>query len=140
MQPALTLFLCDLLSNKTFRRELLRILSHGESTHTLTRAIHYGSISAARGRRREELIAISGSLTLLTNLTMAWMTHHMQAVLDGWRRESGRGVDTDVLRHIGPVHSAGINFRGTFDFPTQKYLGRLIRRGRGGERRANQRS
>ncbi len=99
------------------------------------RTIHYGSITAARGRRREELIAISGSLTLLANLAMSWMTHHMQGVLDVWRRESGGGIDADVLKHIGPVHFEGINFRGTFDFPTHKYLGRLIRRTRGGNRK-----
>jgi TnpA family transposase len=58
-----TLFLCDYLSHEGFRREVLRILNHGESVHTLQRAIHFGSIAAARGRRREELVAISGSLT-----------------------------------------------------------------------------
>lgn len=131
----LTLFLCDLLNNESFRRELLRILDHGESTHTLLRAIHSGSITAARGRRREELFAISGSLTLLANLTMSWMTHHMQAVLDTWRRESGRAVDAAVLKHIGPGHYEGVNFRGIFDFPTYKYLERLIRATRGGDRK-----
>jgi TnpA family transposase len=132
----LTLFLCDFISNETFRRELLRILSRGESTHTLMRAIHYGAITAARGRRREELMAISGSLTLLANLAMSWTTHHMQRVLDAWRRESGRRVDDEVLKHIGPVHFEGMNFRGTFDFPTHKYLDRLIRSNRGGSSKA----
>jgi hypothetical protein len=131
----LTLFLCDFINNETFRRELLRILSRGESTPTLMRAIHYGSLTAARGRRREELIAISESLTLLANLAMSWMTHHMQRVLDVWRRESGSGIEADVLKHIGPVHFEGINFRGTFDFPTHKYLGRLLRRTRGDNRK-----
>jgi Tn3 transposase DDE domain len=44
-----TLFLCDFMSNEVFRREVLRILNHGESVHTLQRAIHFGSIAAARG-------------------------------------------------------------------------------------------
>jgi TnpA family transposase len=131
----LTLFLCELLDNETFRRELLRILNHGESTHTLLRAIHSGNLTAARGRRPEELTAISGSLTLLANLTLAWMTHQMQSVLDGWRRESGRAVDPSVLKHIGPGHIEGINFRGTLNFPTDQYLDRLIRRPRGSGRK-----
>jgi TnpA family transposase len=46
-----SLFLCDYLSNPAFRREVLRILNHGESVHTLQRVIHCGSIAAARGRR-----------------------------------------------------------------------------------------
>ncbi len=122
----LTLFLCDFVSNETFRRELLRILGRGEATHRLLRAIHYGNIVAARGRRREELSAISGSLTLLSNLTMAWMTHHMQRVLDRWKREDGRHVDRDILRHIGPAHFEGVNFRGKFDFPMRQYQERLL--------------
>ena len=46
-----TLFLCDFMSNEVFRREVLHILNHGESVHTLQRALHFGSIAAARGRR-----------------------------------------------------------------------------------------
>ena len=122
----LTLFLCDFVSNETFRRELLRILDRGEATHRLLRAIHSGNIAAARGRRREELTAISGSLTLLSNVTMAWMTHHMQRVLDRWKRENGRTVDRNILPHIGPAHFEGVNFRGKFDFPMRQYQERLL--------------
>ena len=122
----LTLFLCDFVSNETFRRELLRILDRGEATHRLLRAIHSGNIAAAHGRRREELSAISGSLTLLSNVTMAWMTHHMQHVLDRWKKENVRSVDQDILRHIGPAHFEGVNFRGKFDFPMQQYRDRLL--------------
>ena len=112
----LTVFLCDFVSNETFRRELLCILGRGEATHRLLRAIHYGNIVAARGRRREELSAISGSLTLLSNLTMAWMTHHMQRVLGRWKQKGERNVNRDTLRHIGPAHFEGVNFRGKFEF------------------------
>ena len=122
----LTLFLCDFVSNETFRRELLRILDRGEATHRLLRAIHDGNIAATRGRRREELVAISGSLTLLSNITMAWMTHHMQRVIDRWKQEEAHNVDRDILRHIGPAHFEGVNFRGTFDFPVSQYQARLL--------------
>ncbi len=114
------------MSNETFRRELLRILGRGEATHRLLRAIHYGNIAAARGRRREEFAAISGSLTLLSNVTMAWITHHMQHILDRWKQENGRTVDRDILRHIGPAHFEGVNFRGKFDFPLRQYQKRLL--------------
>jgi TnpA family transposase len=122
----LTVFLCDFVSNESFRRELLRILDRGEATHRLLRAIHYGNITAARGRRREELSAISGSLTLLSNITMAWMTHHMQRVLDRWKRDHGRNVERHILRHIGPARFEGVNFRGKFEFPVRQYQARLL--------------
>jgi len=122
----LTLFLCDFVSKETFRRELLRVLNRGEATHRLLRAIHYGNIVAARGRRHQELVAVSGSLTLLANITMAWMTHHMQHTIDLWKRDGIMAVNPDTLRHIGPAHFEGVNFRGTFDFPMRQYEARLL--------------
>ena len=71
-------------------------------------------------------MAISGSLTLLTNLVMAWTTHKLQSELD---RRKGRGLKTvpkNVMRHIGPVHFAGINFRGRFNFPIKTYAERVL--------------
>jgi TnpA family transposase len=121
-----TLFLCDFMSNEVFRREVLRILNHGESVHTLQRAIHFGSIAAARGRRREELVAISGSLTLLANVVMAWITQRIQQVLDDWHHAGIRRVEPEILRHIAPVHFQDINFRGVMQFPLARYRGRLI--------------
>ncbi len=121
-----TLFLCDYFSNPVFRRELLRILNYGESLHSLQRAIHFGSISAARGRRRDELVAISGSLALLTNIVLAWTTHQMQHVFDQWEKDRHLHVPPEILRHIAPAHFRQINFRGQFHFPLQQYAHHLI--------------
>jgi TnpA family transposase len=66
-----TLFLCDYFSNPDFRREIHTILNRGESVHQLQRAVYYGKIAPERGRRVDEMIAISGSHTLLTNLVIA---------------------------------------------------------------------
>ena len=121
-----TLFLCDFVSIDDFRRELLRILDRGEATHRLLRAIYAGNIPAHHGRRQEELFAISGPLTLLSNITIAWMTLHMQQVIDRWKREEGRRIDPELLRHIGPARSEGVNFRGKLDFPVHQYQERLL--------------
>jgi hypothetical protein len=121
-----TLFLCDFLSNEVFRREVLRILNRGESVHTLQRVIHSGSIAASRGRQQEELVAISGSLSLLANIVMAWMTQRIQQVLDTWQEASARRVEPEVLRHIASAHFQDINFRGLMQFPLARYRSRLI--------------
>lgn len=76
-----TLFLCDYFSNTGFRRELHTLLNRGESVHQLERAIYTGKVAPERGRRRDEMIAISGSLTLLPNLVIAWNTQRMQGSL-----------------------------------------------------------
>nr|WP_245639727.1 transposase [Paraburkholderia heleia] len=69
-----TLFRCDYFSNIEFRRGMHTLLNRGESVHQLQRAIYTGKIAPERGRRRDEMIAISDSLTLLTNLVIAWST------------------------------------------------------------------
>jgi TnpA family transposase len=119
------IFLCDYYTNDEFRRRLLRVLNYGESVHALQRTIYFGSIPAARGRHREELVASSGSLALLTNLTMAWVTHQIQMVADEQGR-AGNRIGDDVLRHIGPVHAESVNFEGQFTFPISKFASRLL--------------
>ncbi|TAN02423.1 MAG: Tn3 family transposase [Rhodanobacteraceae bacterium] len=125
-----TIFLCDYYTNPTFRRELHRILNHGESLHALERAIYTGRMSPARGRRPEEMVAVSGALTLLTNLVMGWTTWRAQTVVDGWKSEHPRRLGDDalseLLAHTAPVHFGNINFRGTFRFPIERYRDRLL--------------
>ncbi len=77
-----SLYLCDYLSNPVFRTEILDLLNQGEAVHSLQRAIHNGMITAKHGRTTEQLGAISGALTLLANIVMAWNTHRLQAVID----------------------------------------------------------
>ena len=46
----------------------------GEAVHSLQQAIQQGPIGARRGHTTEQLAAVSGALTLLVNLVMAWNT------------------------------------------------------------------
>ncbi|WP_367395129.1 Tn3 family transposase [Cupriavidus sp. Agwp_2] len=115
-----TLFLCDFFSNTEFRRELRTLLNRGESVHQLQRAIYSSKVHHNRGRRQEEMIAISGSLTLLTNLVIAWNTQRMQTTADAWRRK-GQRIEDDWLRRMGPAHFAHVNFRGIMSFPIDLY-------------------
>ncbi|MGF6292911.1 Tn3 family transposase [Paraburkholderia youngii] len=101
------------------------LLNRSESVHQLQRAIHTGKIAPERGRRRDEIIAISGSLTLLTNLVVAWNTQRIQATLGRWRSK-GQGVDDDWLRRMGPAHFTHVKFRGTLSFPIDRYREMLL--------------
>jgi TnpA family transposase len=76
------------------------MLTRGESVHESKRAIYAGEIAPDHGWRRDEMIAKSGSLTLLTNIAVAWNTQRMQATLDGWRSK-GQGL---VKSARGGVH------------------------------------
>jgi TnpA family transposase len=129
-----TVYLCDYAAQPPFRRGVNRLLVRGESVHQLERAIHYGPIRADRGRRRDELVLISGALTLLTNAVIAYNTWKLQEVLDR-RRAAGRSIPSDtILAHIAPVAFSHINFRGIYRFPIEQYLHRLL--SSGGQRQA----
>jgi len=120
-----SVYLCDYFTKEGFRREIHTLLNRGESVHQLQRAVYYGRIAAERGRRRDELRAISGSHVLLTNLIIAWNTKKLSEVVDKLKA-SGGGISDDVVRRLGPVFFGNINFRGTMSFSIEKYAAILL--------------
>jgi TnpA family transposase len=120
-----TIYLCDFFTKPAFRREIHRVLNGGESVHKLQRAIHTGQVPHDRGRRPEEMHAISGSLALLTNLVIGWTSLQTQAAL-ATLKSSGIVFSPDALRHVSPILFRNINFRGTFRFPVEKYVVGLL--------------
>lgn len=120
-----TIYLCDYFTNPIFRREITRLLNRGEHVHTLQHAIHLGAVRHDRGRRPDEMIAISGALTLLSNLVIAWQANRMQTAVTSLEAK-GVSVSKEMLRHISPVRYSSVNFRGTFRFPIDRYRQSLI--------------
>ncbi|RTL46286.1 MAG: Tn3 family transposase [Burkholderiales bacterium] len=110
-----TIFLCDYFTNPDFRREMHALLNRGESVHFLQRAVYHGRVGVTRARRSDELMAISGAHTLLTNVVIAWNTMKMQEVVDFWRMKK-HPIEDNWIRRMGPVHFEHINFRGIISF------------------------
>ena len=119
-----TLYLCDYLSNSTFRLEVLDLLNQGEAVHSLQRAIHNRMITAKNGRTIEELGTISGALTLLANIVMAWNTRRIQAVIDA---APGDHPD-EVTRRLAPIGHKHINMRGILTFDLGRHRSNLLHR------------
>src|SRR3546814_16476579 len=77
------------------------------------RALMAGRIEAKHGRSTQEMTAISGALTLLTNAVMAWNAEQMQRVVtDGGPT---RYPDAHLAR-IAPVAYKHINMNGVMRF------------------------
>ena len=113
--------------------EILDLLNQGEAVHSLQRAIHNGMITAKHGRTTEELGTISGALTLLANIVMAWNTHRLQAMID---RPPGDHPD-EVMSRLAPIGHKHINMRGILTFRSRQLQDRACfakRRGRRGTR------
>ena len=121
-----TIFLCDYYTKPDFRRELHRVLNRGEAVHTLNRAIFSGRMPHFKGRTDDELVAVSGSLRLLSNIVLAWSVAATQKALDALK-EDGIVPSPEILAHIGPIRFSAVNFRGMFNFPLEQYAAAIIR-------------
>ncbi len=120
-----TLYLCDFLGNPAFRGDILDLLNQGEAVHSLQRATHNGGITAKHGRTTEQLAAISGALTLLANIIMAWNTYRMQAVID----QAPTNHPDEVLSRLAPIRHKHINMRGILEFELAHHASGLLRPG-----------
>lgn len=95
--------------------------------HQLQRAIYQGTFSKPRGQRSPELFALSGSLTLVSNLCLAWTTaKKIQEVLDSKPDWLARASSDVWLRHVSPAHFGNINMRGVLSFPLDAYRDRIL--------------
>ena len=121
-----TVFLCDYFLNDVFRRELLRVLNRGEAVNSLKRAIYTGRIASHQAKQSDEMQAVADALSLLANIVMAWNTAQMQQVLDHWAQRRGGGVPPELIGRIAPTRTEGINLRGIFRFPVERYVDKIL--------------
>ena len=119
-----TIYLADYLSNAVFRRTIHALLAQGEAVHRLQRAIHDGRIGGTHGRTGEELTAISGALTLLTNLVIFWNAAKIDSVI----AERPDKYPHAHLARIAPIAYAHINMRGIVQFRIERYRAALLDR------------
>ena len=112
-----SVFMLDYLVNPEFRREVHRLLAQGESLHALQRALLAGRIEAKHGRAEDDANAISGALSLLTNVVLAWNTAAMQAEIEA----NPALYPTEHLAHIAPVAHRHINMKGVMRFAIEPH-------------------
>jgi len=117
-----SIYLCDYFGNREFRNGILDLLNQGEAVHSLQRAIRPGTIGARHGRSDEQMQAISGALTLLANVIMAWNTHRIQA----FRDQNPDELTDTVVAQLAPIAHAHINMRGIISFHLEKAAKGLI--------------
>jgi Tn3 transposase DDE domain len=69
--------------------------------------------------------AVADALSLPANVLMAWYAVQMQSVLD--RRANRRQiVPPELTGRISPTRLEGINLRGVFRFPLERYAGQIL--------------
>ncbi len=120
-----TSFLADYFTNPLFRRELRRVLNRGEAVNAMKRSIYTGRIAPAQAKRPEEMQAVADALNLLANVVMAWNTMQLQAVLGRWANRR-QFIAPELTGKIAPTRLEGINLRGIFRFPTERYAEQIL--------------
>ncbi|QBB70742.1 Tn3 family transposase [Pseudolysobacter antarcticus] len=122
----LTLYLCRWFTMPEFRREILRTLNHGERVHVLEHALETGKVPRHQLSSAVRLRSVSSSVTLLSNIVMAWTTARMQQSLHGLPPDVALHAVPENLRHVAPIQEGLVNFRGLFLFPVERYMARLL--------------
>jgi len=120
-----TSFLADYFTNPLFRHELRRVLNRGEAVNAMKRSIYVGRIVPAQAKQDEEMQAVADALNLLANIVMAWNTMQMQAALEAWANRR-QFIAPELTEKIAPTRLEGINLRGIFRFPTERYAEQLL--------------
>ena len=83
-------------------------------------------IAPKRGRSLDEQRAISGSLSLLSNLVMAWNTQKIQELVDKPDRHNPV-IGMDDISLVDPVATSHINFRAVLNFPIEEFSEPILR-------------
>jgi hypothetical protein len=82
-------------------------------------------IRPAQAKRPDEMQAVADGLSLLANTVMAWNTMQMQTVVNRWANRR-QVIEADIMAKIAPTHLSGINLRGVFRFPVERYASDLM--------------
>ena len=57
---------------------------------------------------------------------MAWNTAQMQTIVDRWNNRRAESIRPEIVGRIAPTRIEGINFRGVFRFPIDRFAGQLL--------------
>ena len=80
---------------------------------------------AAQAKQDKEMQVVADALNLLANMVMAWNTMQMQAALQAWANRR-QFIAPALTEKIAPTRMEGINLRGIFRFPTERYAEQIL--------------
>ena len=110
-----TVFICNYLLIPPMRKRINRQLNKGEQLHNLRAYLWFGSDGFIRKQQEAEQQITAFSLTLLTNIVMAWNTVYIQEILKELKEE-GYEVNEEDFDHISPASFEHINRLGKYNF------------------------
>lgn len=94
--------------------------------HVLEHALETGKVPRHQMSHSARLASVSSSITLLSNIVMAWTTARMQQSLVTLPGDIAALAVPENLGHITPIQERLVNFRGLFLFPIERCMARLL--------------
>jgi hypothetical protein len=101
-------------------------LFHDTRRQALKRAIYTGRVAGYQAKRDDEMQAVADALSHLANLVMGWNTTQMQLILDRWNNQRREQVPLELIGRIAPTRIEGINLRGVFRFPIERFAAQIL--------------
>ena len=95
-----TVFICNYLLIPPMRKKINRQLNKGEQLHNLRSYLWFGSDGFIRKQQESEQQITAYSLTLLTNIVMAWNTVYIQEILGDAKSKSLKKKDMKLMKRI----------------------------------------
>ena len=90
------------------------------------RAIYTGRVASYQAKQPDEMQAVADALSLLANIVMAWNTAQMQQALEHWAQRPSAAVPPELIGRIAPTRTEGINLRGIFRFPVERFADKIL--------------
>ena len=110
-----TIFICNYLLIPPLRKRVNRQLNKGEQIHNLRLFLRFGGDGFIRKQQEIEQQVSARSLTLLTNIVMAWNTIYIQEILKELKEE-GYEIKEEDFEFISPAPFEHINRLGKYNF------------------------
>ncbi len=118
-----TIFICEYLTSKDYRRKIRIQLNKGESLHNLRQFLFYAFEGKIRISDLDGQITQANCLNLLVNAVLAWNTVYTDKAIT-YLKESGIEVSDSDINHISPAIFEHINQYGKFIFNVEKEMER----------------
>lgn len=110
-----TIYLLRFVTDKKYRRRILKQLNRTESRHSLAAKICHGKHGEIRKRYRQGQEDQLGALGLVINAVVLWNTIYMQDALDHLRRH-GHEVLAEDVAGLSPLVHEHIRMLGHYTF------------------------
>ncbi|MBZ9637722.1 Tn3 family transposase [Clostridium sp. FP1] len=116
-----TQYLLTYVDDSEYRRRILTQLNHGESRHSLGRAVFHGKRGELHQPYKEGQEDQLSALGLIVNAIVVWNTRYMEVAIDSLHK-TGHNIPKSDIQRLSPLGYEHINIMGRYSFIISKEI------------------